>query len=53
MKNGNSNIENNNLANDNNNEQGKSTSYVKIMLIFCAVMAVLLFGMNYLLKNVF
>lgn len=47
------NIENNNSGNEGNVEPGKSTSYLKVMLIFCAVMAVLLFGMNYLLKNVF
>ncbi|MDR2037130.1 MAG: hypothetical protein LBQ60_04335 [Bacteroidales bacterium] len=49
----NNNIESNSNVNENNAEQGKNTSYLKVMLIFCAVMAIVVIGMNYLLKNVF
>jgi hypothetical protein len=34
------------------NEEGKNTSYVKVIVLFSVVMVILLFGLNYLLKNI-
>jgi hypothetical protein len=33
-------------------EEGKNTSYVKVILLFSVAMVILLYGLNYLLKNV-
>jgi hypothetical protein len=33
-------------------DEGKNTSYVKVILIFSVAMVILLYGLNYLLKNI-
>ena len=43
----------NNQSNQTEQESGKNTSYFKVMLIFCVVMAALVAGLYYLFNFLF